>query len=99
MTKKSPREINRERIEHLFAQAYAMRFKDYALSKRYVFLARKLSSKAKVRIPQQFKRLFCKHCGAYFIPGKNYTVRTTGKTITYTCKECGKWMRIGYKGK
>ena len=97
MTKKSPKQINKERIEHLFEQAYAMRIKEHALSNRYVFLARKLSAKAKVRIPQHMKRLFCKQCGNYFIPGKNYTVRTTGKTITYTCKSCGKWTRLGYK--
>ncbi len=86
------------RINYLFSQAEEQRSKP-ELGKRYVFLARKLSSKAKVRIPRELKRKFCKHCNLYFIAGTNYTVRTTGKTITYTCKSCGNWTRIGYKNK
>lgn len=85
------------RINTLFREAEAIKNKRADLAQRYVFLARKLSQKAKIKIPRELKRHYCKHCSAYFIPGKNYRVRTTGKTITYTCKTCGKWMRFGYK--
>jgi ribonuclease P protein subunit RPR2 len=97
--KKKQQQQIESRISHLFSEAHDVREKDPSLASRYVFLARKLSAKAKVRMRREFKRKFCKHCNSYFVPGKNYTVRTTGKTVTYTCKNCGKWMRIGYKAK
>ena len=87
------------RMHNLFTEAEGIKSTDPVLASRYVHLARKLSAKAKVRMPRELKRKFCKHCNAFFIPGKNYTVRTTGKTITYTCKICGKITRIGYKTK
>ena len=86
-----------KRMQDLFTEAEGVKNTDPVLASRYVHLARKLSAKAKVRMPRAFKRKFCKHCEAYFVAGKNYTVRTTGKTITYTCKNCNKWTRIGYK--
>lgn len=97
MTKEKFKNQILSRIQHLFDEAEAIKNKKPELAQRYVFIARKLSQRAKVKIPKIFKRRFCKHCSAYFIPGKNYRVRTTGKTITYTCKTCNKWMRFGYK--
>ena len=85
------------RIRHLFDEAQEVRISDTSSASRYVFLARKLAAKAKVRIPRELKRQCCKYCNTFFIPGKNYTVRTTGKTISYTCKVCKKITRIGYK--
>ena len=84
-------------IIDFFNEAEAVKNKNITLSQRYVILARKLSLKKKVKIPKELKRRFCKYCYTYFIAGKNYAVRITGKTITYTCKNCGKWMRFGYK--
>lgn len=88
-----------KRMTDLFTEAEAVKNTDPTLASRYVHLARKLSAKAKVRMSRELKRKFCKHCDSYFVPGKNYTVRATGKTVTYSCKNCGKWMRIGYKPK
>lgn len=96
--KKKIKEQTIARINSLFCFAEEQKNKP-ELGKRYVFLARKLSSKTKVRIPRELKRRFCKYCNTYFIAGRNYRVRTTGKTITYTCSSCGKWTRIGYKNK
>ena len=96
--KKKLKEQILNRINSLFFQAEEQKAKP-ELGARYVLFARKLSSKSKIRIPKELKQRFCKHCNPYFIAGKNYTVRTTGKTITYTCKSCGKWTRIGYKSK
>ncbi|MBI5072696.1 ribonuclease P, partial [Candidatus Woesearchaeota archaeon] len=81
MTKDFKRKLKEQiigRINYLFSQAEEQR-NNPDLGKRYVLLARKLSSKAKVRIPRELKRKFCKHCNAYFIAGANYRVRTTGK--------------------
>lgn len=87
------------RIRQLFDEAEEARHRSPELAKHYVILARKLSLKTRAKIPRELKRRFCRHCFAYFVPGHNYTVRTTGKTVTYTCKSCKRWMRFGYKKK
>lgn len=80
------------RVKHLFEEAKQA---TPELAKRYVWLARKLCTKSRTRMPKELKRKFCKYCNTYFKAG-NYRVRATGKTITYTCKVCWKCIRIGY---
>jgi len=67
-------------------------------TKRYVELARKISSKYNVRITRELKRKICKKCNAFLIPGFNCKVRADRKTkcITYICLECGERKRYGY---
>ncbi len=78
-----------ERIRKLLSMA-----KDNPLQKRYVKLAKKISTRTRTRIPPKLKRQICKGCNAILIPGKNAKVRTKqGKLIT-TCLECGKIKRI-----
>ena len=90
-------ELAKERVATLFAQA-ELRFKeDPELSNRYVKLARKIAMKVKYSIPPKYKRRYCKHCYTYLVPNKNCRVRTTGKTITYSCFSCKKFMRFRYK--
>ena len=80
------------RVQHLFEEAKQA---SPELAKRYIWLARKLCTKSRTRMPRELKRKFCKYCNTYF-KNNNYRVRTTGKTISYTCKSCNKIMRIGY---
>ena len=91
------KEIARERIKILFEQA-DLRFKENAdLSDRYVFLARKIAMKYKVKIPRELKRRFCKHCFKFLVPGVNSRVRNTnGKMVIY-CFSCKKYMRYSLK--
>lgn len=91
--------IAKERIKKLFEQAVEMFSTDSKLSDRYIELARKIAMKYKVKLTSAQKRMFCKHCYSFLMPGKNCTVRLTGKTITYSCKKCKKFIRIGYKSK
>ena len=97
--KKQQKEIAKERIKQLFKQAALQFNKNKSLANRYVTLARKIAMKYKVKFTSAQKRKFCKHCYCFLMPGKNCTVRTTGKTITYTCKNCKKFTRVGYKKK
>ncbi|MBI3032615.1 ribonuclease P [Candidatus Woesearchaeota archaeon] len=90
------REIAEERIKELFEQAFLRFNEDKNLSTRYVELARNISQKYKVKIPLPYKRQFCKNCYNYLMPGKNCTIRLTGKTITYSCKECKRFTRMPY---
>jgi len=67
-------------------------------SRRYVELAKKLSSRYNATIPAELKRKICRKCDAYLVPGYNLTVRADPKTRTmvYTCAECGSKRRHGY---
>lgn len=91
--------IAEERINELFRQAVEIFNYDSKLSDRYVQLARNIAMKYKIKLASKYKRMFCKHCYSFLMPGVNCTVRITGKTITYTCKRCKRFSRIGYKGK
>ena len=97
--KEEHQKIAKERIKELFKQAVEMFKEDSKLSDRYVQLARKIAMKYKVSLTSTQKRKFCKHCYCFLMPGVNCKVRITGKTITYTCNNCKKFTRIGYKKK
>ncbi|MBU2638102.1 MAG: ribonuclease P [Nanoarchaeota archaeon] len=84
--KKQAKEISRERIEILFNEA--KKAKNPETAKRYVQLARKISTRTKTKMPASFKIQFCKKCNAYLVPGKSCTIRTRNKKIVYTCLAC-----------
>ena len=91
------REIALERINELFKQAKLMFKEDPQLSDRYAQLAKKISMKYKVKIPQEYKRRICKNCRKYLVAGVNCRVRTTRGHITYYCLDCKHFMRVRYK--
>lgn len=93
--KKERKEITLERITFLFEKAATT--KDESLQKRYVTLARKLSTKNKVPIPRQYKHYFCKNCGIYFSPSSTCRVRLQGHNIVYTCLKCKHISRFRHK--
>src|SRR5260370_11342551 len=80
-----------ERFQILLDQAKKMALTDEKLSRRYVSLARKISSRTKVRIPRESKMYLCKGCGLALVPGHNAKIRlhahTTG--IVISCLSCG----------
>ncbi len=91
--------IAKERIQILFDQADNIFKKNPSLANRYVTLARKLSMKAKVRIPSNLKRKFCKHCYKYLKPSVNARIRTQKGKLVYYCLNCKKFTRIPLKKK
>jgi ribonuclease P protein subunit RPR2 len=95
--KSKQKEIAKERIEILFEQAKLQFPKNKSLANRYVTLARKLAMKVRVRIPQEYKRKFCKHCHKYLQPGINSRTRTRDGKVIISCLECKKFMRIPIK--
>ena len=89
------KKIAKQRIQRLFqlAEHYALCGK-LKLSDRYVFLARKISMKYLVPIPNEFKHRFCKHCYLYLLP--SITCRTRihkGKIVTH-CNNCKEYTRV-----
>jgi len=80
-------------IESLFGKA-----KDApSLAKRYVRLARRISMKFKVRIPDIYRRSFCKECNAFLVQGKNCSIRKRKTNIVIHCKDCGSVRRISVR--
>ena len=62
----------------------------------YIELARKVAMKARVRIPSDLKKKFCKHCYRFLRPGVNCRVRTKGSKVIYYCFNCKKYMRFPF---
>ena len=94
ISKGKQKEIAQERIQILFEQAEKEFSQNKQLSNRYVTLARKIAMKTKVRIPQELKRRFCKHCYHYLQPGFNARVRTHQGRVIISCFDCKNFMRI-----
>jgi len=81
----------KKKIQDCFNKAKNSPDSDKLIKKAY-----KLALKTRTKLPKTLKRRFCKHCFTYFT-AKNHSVRITGKTITYTCLNCKKWIRFGYR--
>jgi len=89
--------IASERIVKLFNQAESS-FKGHPeLSRRYVYLARKIATRYKVRFTKDQKGLFCKNCDAYLKNGINSQTRIVKGRIVRTCLECKHVRRTSYK--
>ena len=97
ISKHKQKEIAKERIITLFEQATIQFPKNKSLANRYVTLARKIAMKVRMRIPQKYKRRYCKHCYKYLQPGVNSRIRTRNKKVIISCFECKKFMRIPVK--
>ena len=86
-----------ERIDKLFSEAESA-FKEHPdLSKRYMVLARKLSTRYKVKFSVDQKKMFCKNCNAYLKTGVNSRIRLSGGKLVRTCLECNAVKRMNYK--
>lgn len=86
-----------ERIRTLFLEAEAAFPKDRQLSNRYVHLALKISTRYKVRLSQEIKKRFCKHCHIYLKPPINCKIRLNQGKLVYHCLECDGCMRYPYR--
>ncbi|MDD4878365.1 MAG: ribonuclease P [Candidatus Nanoarchaeia archaeon] len=91
--------IAKERIEKLFSEAEDAFSKEPKLARRYVELARKISTRTNTRIPFALKRKFCKKCNAYLVPGKNARIRTKNKALIIACLECNGVSKLPLKNK
>ena len=100
--KRNNRQIALERISILFENAIGMLKVNPELAQYYIVVARKIGMRYKVRMPKIFKRMICKKCKGFIIPGVNCRVRTRTNRephIIITCYNCGGYMRIPLKEK
>jgi len=99
MKKANDKDIAKDRIICLFRLAKkAMSEGETSLAKRYVGLALQIGMRFQLSMPREWKRSFCKKCGAYWAPGKTVMIRTKKKKkhIIFTCLECGAIRRYPY---
>ena len=98
MQKESTRAIVYERIGILLTlAAAALKKKDEKHAKRYVFLARKLSTRYNCRLSREQRSKFCKGCGLPLVQGLNVKVRLRKRTKSaeYLCS-CGHAVSFKY---
>jgi ribonuclease P protein subunit RPR2 len=59
-------------------------------------MAKKIITKYRLKIPFEYKILFCKNCKRFIVPGKNSRIRlgrSRVKALRITCELCGHTYR------
>lgn len=72
---------------------------DEELAQRYAELAKKIAMRHRVKIPREYKRLYCKKCKAFICPGVSARVRLRQERaphLAITCLKCGAVNRYPY---
>ncbi|MFX0102189.1 MAG: ribonuclease P protein component 4 [Candidatus Hodarchaeota archaeon] len=101
--KQKMKKIAEERIDILFQRSRECSkgdTSDQALSRRYVFLARKLAMGTRTPLKWEHKRRICRNCNSLLVPGHTSRVRLKGKGknahVVVTCLHCGNIRRYHY---
>ena len=90
------RKIALERMGILLNNAIKNSREDPKLSQRQALLAKKISTKHRIRMPYDLRILYCKKCKSFIAPGVNSKIRlgrTSVKSIRITCNFCGHTYR------
>lgn len=85
------------RIKILFDFALKQIGKDLEIAATAINTARRISSKARVRIPREYRILYCHKCGSPFFSVKSFRFRIKSKRephIVLFCKKCKNYRRI-----
>ncbi len=85
-----------ERMQILIDSAISNARTDPDLSQRYASLARRISTKYKIRMTYHLRMVFCKKCKSFIAPGINSRIRlgrTSVKSIRISCNLCGHTYR------
>jgi ribonuclease P protein subunit RPR2 len=101
LNKKIIRQIARARIDFLFQRADEIFSHNRDLANRYVYLARRYSQRAKIKIPVKWKKRICHKCKKFLYPGINSRIRIhsggNGSHVSMTCLECNNTTRYFIK--
>ena len=92
--KPAVRKIAMERMQILIDNAISNAKTNPKLSQRQAFLARKISTKHRIKMPYYLRMVFCKKCKSFIAPGINSRFRLGGggtsvKSIKISCNLCG----------
>ncbi len=94
--KQAVRKIALERMQILIENAITNARGNPELSQRQAFLARRISTRHKIRMPYYLSMVFCKKCKSFIAPGINSRFRVGGasvKSIRISCNLCGHTYR------
>lgn len=90
------RKIALERMQILIDNAISNARTNPQLSQRQAMLARKISTRHKVRMPYDLRIVFCKKCKSFIAPGINSRIRVgraSVRAIRISCTLCGHTYR------
>lgn len=90
------KQIALERMTLLIQSAISNARNEPELAQRQAMLARKISSRHKVRMPFELRMNFCKKCKCFIAPGIGSKIRigrSKIKSIRITCMFCGHTYR------
>ena len=90
--KPAVKKIAFERMQILIDNAISNARQNPELSQRQANLARRISTRHKIRMPYDLRIVFCKKCKSFIVPGINSRIRlgrTSVKSIRVTCNLCG----------
>ncbi len=85
-----------ERMQILIDNAISNARINPELSQRQASIARRISTKYKIRMPYNLRMIFCKKCKSFIAPGINSRIRlgrTSVKSIRISCNLCGHTYR------
>jgi ribonuclease P protein subunit RPR2 len=90
------RKIALERMQILIDNAISNARANPELSQQQAFLARRISTRYKIRMPFDLRIVFCKKCKSFIAPGINSRIRlgrASVKSIRISCNLCGHTYR------
>ena len=85
-----------ERMQILIDNAISNARVNPELSQRQASIARRISTKYKIRMPYNLRMVFCKKCKSFIAPGINSRIRlgrASVKSIRISCNLCGHTYR------
>jgi ribonuclease P protein subunit RPR2 len=83
-------QLARARIDDLFGLAVLEGVKRPSpLADRYVRLARAVGTRYNVRIPPEYRELYCRRCSSYWTEGRTVRTRLRNGRRVRTCLLCG----------
>ena len=94
--KAGPRDLIIERMQILIKNAITNARSNPELAQRQASLAKRLSTKYRIRMPYELRMNFCKKCKKFIVPGFTARVRvgrSTIKSIRITCGFCNHTYR------
>jgi len=94
--KPAARKIAMERMYILIENAITNARTNPELSQRQASIARRISTRHKIRLPYNLRMVFCKKCKSFIAPGVNSRIRlgrTSVKSIRISCNLCGHTYR------
>ena len=94
--KLAAKKIAMERMEILIENAISNAQTNPELSQRQASIARRISTRHKIRMPYNLRMVFCKKCKSFIAPGINSRIRlgrASVKSIRISCNLCGHTYR------